>query len=55
MRRTGRRLVTGERHQRSRARRVTLNGNATTVVDATHWSYTLDAAAITAFGRARRR
>src|SRR5204862_420194 len=29
---------------------VTLNGNATTVVDATHWSYNLSAAQISAFG-----
>ena len=31
---------------------VTLNGNATTVVDATHWSYNLSSAAITVFGDA---
>jgi Ca2+-binding RTX toxin-like protein len=30
---------------------VTLNGQATTVVDATHWRYVLDAAAIDAFGQ----
>jgi hypothetical protein len=30
---------------------VTLNGNATTVVDATHWSYNLSAAQINAFGQ----
>ena len=30
---------------------VTLNGQATTVVDATHWSYVLDSATINAFGQ----
>ena len=30
---------------------VTLNGNAVTVVDATHWNYILSAAAINAFGQ----